>query len=168
MRDLRLSGYSSIIRKYGLLEVFDRYCLRGTDISFRFKEVEPYKDPNGTVTILGPIPMELAEEIYEEVKDQKEKPICDFSFGEALANPKERAKHPKIDINRLTYEAQTTFKNPIDYIKEQMQRELEEDYDNCYVDSYYTSSHAGLDWFISKTLGYYERKKRELSNSKNQ
>ena len=162
MNSLKLFDFNSLVKKHGLVEVIDRYSLRGTDISFKFKEMERLSNPRGYVLISGPIPMELAEELYNEIKEEKEMPIHDLTSGGGLNDPRQRAKHPGFNIDKLVLEAQENFKNPTDVVREQMQRMLDEDYESCYVDSYYTSTYEGLDWFILRLLGYYKRKKEEL------
>ena len=163
MNKLSLQRYKALVKKYGMLESPDGEVLMGCNVWMKFQTKEPFKNPNGTVSIKGIIPMELADEIYNEQMDLDEQTIFNFYNSNTLYEPRLMLKHPEIDVNEIG------FDNPSDSQKAIMkaqQEKYDDDYEHCYVDSYVVNSPEGLIFFLEKVLGYYSRKKEETIKQK--
>ncbi len=115
---------------------------------------------NGEVLVHGIIPMDLANEMYQCLKNAKNYRLASNSIGHVLVKPEDIACHKDLDFNKLSFEYKLKGleKKFNKFYEERRKQLLKDDYDNCYIDFSYIYTPEALEWFIDITREYYSRK----------
>ena len=141
--------YKGIVQYNELLKLSETlYMMVGYDLVFDYSK--------GVASVYGAIPMELASEVYEKLKDSKERVVSNYPGG-LLVDPVSFAFH-----NELTnFEKSMSHLKIIEFldvVKKKREELVKSDYDNCYIKIMRFYNADALEYFIKTVRDYYSNK----------